>query len=371
MTAAETAVDVLRRRMLSCLYEQHTATVATVGPLPWATSTAGPLPGESASSMSPFAAVGEGSPTAPHAATVFYAADDRFRLVFLSKASSIHGSHIRAGSRVAVTVAGRFDDWREIRGLQLWGSAAALHGSARAAALARYLRRFPFVRELLTDPRMARQLREIEVFRVTAERASLTDNTVGLFGREVLVDLQVPGGGRAPDADTDPGRDAWAAVGAGSPAGGTPEFGEAARAADARHPGGAPDEEAVHGVVASGKREAAGFLDIPWVKQQVQDFLGAEPFPGTLNLRVRDARSLAAWRERAASGFCLTLVPMAEGFCAASYFPVILNGEVEGGVIVPHVDGYPDDVLEVVSTEGLRDRYGLADGDEVTVAWAT
>ena len=135
--------------------------------------------------------------------------------------------------------------------------------------------------------------------------------------------------------------------------------------------GGAIAEEPVRGVVVTGKREAAGFLDIPWVKEQVRDFLGADPFPGTLNLRVRDARSLAAWRERADSGACLTLVPMAEGFCAASYFPVVVNGEVEGGVIVPHVEGYPDDVLEVVSTEGLRHRFGLADGDEVTVEWAT
>ena len=293
----------------------------------------------------------------PHAATVFYAADDRFRLVFLSKGSSTHGSHIRAGSRVAVTVSGQFDDWREIRGLQLWGAAEALHGTARAAALARYLRRFPFVRELLTDPRMARQLREIEVFRVTAERASLTDNTVGLFGREVLEEVQGSGGGWVAGAkDTASGDEFMAAAMATTAAGAM---------------GGAIAEEAVRGVVVTGKREAAGFLDIPWVREQVLDFLGADPFPGTLNLQVRDARSLAAWRKRADSGACLTLVPMAEGFCAASYFPVVVNGDVEGGVIVPHVEGYPDDVLEVVSTEGLRHRFGLADGDEVTVEWAT
>jgi uncharacterized protein YhbP (UPF0306 family) len=347
---ADTTPDAgaLRRRMLTYLHEHHTATIATVGPLPEPASV-GATPAAGGEDRAADVATG------PHAATVFYAADDHFRLVFLSKGSSTHGSHIGAGSRVAVTVSGQFDDWREIRGLQLWGSAAALHGAARAAALAGYLRRFPFVRELLTDARMVRQFREIAVFRVTAERASLTDNTVGLFGREVLEDLQGKAGGRV--AGT---------VGAAS---GDEMIAAMFAAADVA--GGAIIDEGVRGVVATGKREAVGFLDIPWVKLQVQDFLGADPFPGTLNLQVRDARSLAAWRERAGSGACLTLIPMAEGFCAASYFPVVLNGEVEGGVIVPHVEGYPDDVLEVVSTEGLRHRFGLVDGDEVTVEWAT
>ncbi len=325
--------------MLDLLHEHNTATIATLGPLPFSETASGP---------------------SVHAATVFYAADDRFRLVFLSKGSSIHGGHIRAGGAVAVTVAGRYDDWREIQGLQLWGSAEVLRGTARAGALVTYLRRFPFVRDLLADPRMARQLRDIEVFRVTPQRASLTDNTVGLFGREVLEDLQGPGGGSVADVT-----------------------GEAAVTASGV--GATGSEEAVRGLVVSGKREAAGFIGIPWVRQQVAEFLGAEPFPGTLNLRVNDPRALAVWRARVASGVCLTVAPAEEGFCAASYFPVRVGpspegvaGEwargddwVEGGVIAPHVEGYPEDMLEVVAAEPLRERLGLSDGDELTVEWVT
>ncbi len=113
----------------------------------------------------------------------------RLRLVFLSKGSSRHGRDIKAGSAVAATVAGEYDDWREIQGVQLWGTATVVSGAARAAALASYVGRFPFVRSLLTDPRLARQLTEIEVFRLTPNRAALTDNRRGLFGREVLEDL--------------------------------------------------------------------------------------------------------------------------------------------------------------------------------------
>ena len=155
----------LRRRVAGLLREHHTATVATVGPA-------------------------EGADAGlPHAASVFYAVDDRLRLVFLSNGSSRHAVHIKGGSPVAVTVAGKDSDWREIRGVQLWGRAAVLRGAARAGAMALYVARFPFVRALLTDTRMARQLAEIQVFRVTPERAALTDNSRGLFGRELLEHL--------------------------------------------------------------------------------------------------------------------------------------------------------------------------------------
>lgn len=156
------AEEVLLDRIAAYLRVHHTATVATVGP------PDGP------------------DSCLPHAATVFYALDRRMGLVFLSKGSSRHGRHIKAGSRVAVTVAGLYDDWREIQGVQLWGRANQLRGPARLAALAVYVARFPYVAGLLKDPAMARRLGEIEVFRVSPERAAFTDNQAGPFGREVL-----------------------------------------------------------------------------------------------------------------------------------------------------------------------------------------
>ncbi|GAB4265446.1 MAG: hypothetical protein Kow00122_20480 [Thermoleophilia bacterium] len=168
----------LRARIEAYLRSHHTMSVATCG-----------RPGAAGGSLPPGAVGGlsESLPTVvPHAATVFYAVDDALRLIFLSKGTSLHGTHIREGSPVAVTVAEEFQAWREIQGVQLWGEAVVLSGFERAAALATYVARFPFVRELLTDRRLAAALKGIEVFRVTPLRAAFTDNRSGLFGREVL-----------------------------------------------------------------------------------------------------------------------------------------------------------------------------------------
>jgi uncharacterized protein YhbP (UPF0306 family) len=158
--------DSLRERVGAFLREHHTASVATVGP-----------------PDSPEAGM-------PHAACVFYATDEQLRLVFLSKPTSRHGCDIIAGGQVALTVAGEYDDWREIQGVQVWGTAAVLSGAARAKAMATYVARFPFVRALLTEPRLAVRLAQVEVFRVTPTRVAMTDNSRGLFGQEVLDDLE-------------------------------------------------------------------------------------------------------------------------------------------------------------------------------------
>jgi uncharacterized protein YhbP (UPF0306 family) len=112
--------------------------------------------------------------------------DDKLRLVFLSKPDSLHGLHIGARAPVAVTVTEQYDDWERIQGVQLWGTAKRVTGPAKAAAMAAYLRRFPFVGDLMERPGLAASLRKVAVYRVDPDRAALTDNTTGVFGREVL-----------------------------------------------------------------------------------------------------------------------------------------------------------------------------------------
>jgi riboflavin kinase, archaea type len=119
--------------------------------------------------------------------------------------------------------------------------------------------------------------------------------------------------------------------------------------------------------VITGRMEAGGFLEVPWVKERIAGLLGAEPFPGTLNLRLVEEADRGLWRERVSSGACLAVIPPEEGFCPASYFPVEVDGLIPGGIILPHVEGYPEDVIELVAGGRLRDLLALADGDEVTV----
>jgi uncharacterized protein YhbP (UPF0306 family) len=163
--------SALRERVLAYLRAHHTMTIATIG--------LDDRPGEAAGST------GDGG-NVPHAASVFYAVDDDLRLVFLSKRTSLHGSHIGETAPVAVTVTESYTDWEMIQGVQLWGTARLLDGTAKAGAFLLYVKRFPFVRDLAADPRRAELMRDVGVYRVEPVRAAFTDNRTGVFGREVL-----------------------------------------------------------------------------------------------------------------------------------------------------------------------------------------
>jgi hypothetical protein len=174
----------LRDRVERYLRAHHTMTLATVGPAGGARPAAGaPAAGVAGAPAAPGTAAGA---PLPHAASVFYAVDGDLCLIFLSQPTSAHGSHIGKEAPVAVTVAAHYDDWALIQGVQLWGTARLLSGAAKAAAMGVYLRRFPFVRDMMKQPHLARLIREIGVYRVEPQRVAFTDNTTGVFGREVL-----------------------------------------------------------------------------------------------------------------------------------------------------------------------------------------
>jgi uncharacterized protein YhbP (UPF0306 family) len=171
---AATPADDLRERIGRYLRSHHTMTLATAGSRPCSA-----VSNKEPATAGTFVAM-------PHAASVFYAVDDRLRLIFLSKSTSTHGEHIGRTAPVAITVTEQYDDWERIQGVQLWGTVSRLTGAAKASAMTVYVRRFPFVKESLAQPSLAEALRSVAVYRVEAERVAFTDNTTGVFGREVL-----------------------------------------------------------------------------------------------------------------------------------------------------------------------------------------
>jgi uncharacterized protein len=163
----------LRKRVEDYLRSHHTMTLATVG-------SAGDADSPANDEDIPATAL------IPHAASVFYAVDDRMRLIFLSKTSSRHSEHIGRQARVALTVSEDYDDWAEIKGLQMWGEARRLTGTAKVAAMGAYVARFPFVPDLLKRPATAGFARRVAIYRVQPDCVAFTDNSTGVFGREVL-----------------------------------------------------------------------------------------------------------------------------------------------------------------------------------------
>lgn len=117
----------------------------------------------------------------PWASDVYFARSG-YDLVFFSSPHSRHCRNLAANPVCAVSVRAPATDWRDIRGVQMEGVA----GSARtmvekASALAAYVAKFPFARDLLARP--AESLRsafraQAHIFRPT--RIRHLDNARGL-----------------------------------------------------------------------------------------------------------------------------------------------------------------------------------------------
>ncbi len=120
------------------------------------------------------------------------------------------------------------------------------------------------------------------------------------------------------------------------------------------------------GVVASGQGEGASFTQAEWARRRFVDLFAIDPYPGTLNVILRDRAARSAWREVKASRGRI-LEPPDAGWCNARCYPVTVSGAVRGAVVLPEVAGYPADQIEIVAAIGIRERLGLADGDRVTL----
>lgn len=119
----------------------------------------------------------------------------------------------------------------------------------------------------------------------------------------------------------------------------------------------------INGKVFSGKGGGKKFLELEWVKRQINVMLGFTPYAGTLNIRLSDKS--AEQRKLLENATSLTVRPV-EGYCNGKLFKAAI-GAVKCAIVIPEVASYPQNVLEIIAPVNLREKLELADGDEVTV----
>jgi HAD superfamily hydrolase (TIGR01549 family) len=122
----------------------------------------------------------------------------------------------------------------------------------------------------------------------------------------------------------------------------------------------------ISGEIYSDLGEAKYFTQIDWVREEFINKLNIDPYPGTLNIRVKnseDLKKLKYLREK--SG--IEIPPRAQGFCTAKGFKVIINGRIEGAIILPHVSDYPIEKLEIISPVSIKEALKVKDGDMLSL----
>jgi riboflavin kinase len=116
------------------------------------------------------------------------------------------------------------------------------------------------------------------------------------------------------------------------------------------------------GTLISGSGGGRKYVELEWVKRQVKDKLGFDPYPGTLNLRLdsENVKRRVVLEKNARLRLCRS-----EGYCTGLLFKAALD-DLPCGVVIPQIENYPENVFEIVASENLKQELRLRDGDLVT-----
>jgi riboflavin kinase len=133
---------------------------------------------------------------------------------------------------------------------------------------------------------------------------------------------------------------------------------------------GGAEELVFEGAVFSGMFQGGYYVSQAGYRDQIRERLGFDPYPGTLNLRLvgdyrESRRVLGGWPAVVLEGFRVE----DRAFGGARCYPLLVEGVVEGALIVADRSGYDLSVMEVIAPVSLRERFGLEDGDLVRVVF--
>jgi riboflavin kinase len=125
-----------------------------------------------------------------------------------------------------------------------------------------------------------------------------------------------------------------------------------------------PKKLRLTGTVTSGNGEGAKFVKRSWVKNQITEKLGFNPYLGTLNIKLHE--DSIKTKRTMLKAKPIEIIPAAS-FCRGKCYRAFLKSYVKCAVVIPEVQNYPEDVLEIVAPVNLRKKFGLKDGDEIEV----
>jgi riboflavin kinase len=126
----------------------------------------------------------------------------------------------------------------------------------------------------------------------------------------------------------------------------------------------------LEGTVVSGLFQGAYYVSKEGYRSQIQEKLGFDPFPGTLNVRISDKD--IEHRRKLEQGPSIILEGFREkerAFGACNCYPLMLNDDVTGALIVAERTFHDMSTLEIISPIYLRRHMNLADGDLIKVSF--
>ena len=124
--------------------------------------------------------------------------------------------------------------------------------------------------------------------------------------------------------------------------------------------------EQLLGRLTTGIGQGKHFTRLDWARQQFMNKLGIDPFPGTINLIIDDSESMKVWdRLKVTTGVRIDNPNDGPHDCDARCYPVSIESQIDGAIILPEIAGYSPVQIEVIAAKSVRDVLGIEDGDSL------
>ena len=124
------------------------------------------------------------------------------------------------------------------------------------------------------------------------------------------------------------------------------------------------------GTVVSGLFEGAYYISREGYISQIREKLGFEPFPGTLNVKIKQEDFEKLRRlEKHPSAVLEGFKDGERSFGACKLYPLLINDEIRGALIVADRTIHDLSTMEIISPTYLRRHFSLGDGDLVKISF--
>lgn len=117
------------------------------------------------------------------------------------------------------------------------------------------------------------------------------------------------------------------------------------------------------GKIVSGQGEGAKFINLSWVRKQIQENLEFKPYAGTLNLLLSGESIKNKYLLENTQSI---RIDPANGFCEGTIMPAMIKSQ-KCAIVIPNVINYPKNIIEIIAPVNLRDNFKFKDGDEASV----
>ena len=129
------------------------------------------------------------------------------------------------------------------------------------------------------------------------------------------------------------------------------------------------DELTIDGTIVSGIGEGKYYVSRPFYKKQFEDGLGFSPYSGTLNITLTDETDilLRKFLDRYPSVILKSGTDEGRSFGNVRCYKALIDGRVEGAVIIPLRTHHPQNVVEIIAPKNLKNSLKKKDGDLIRI----